>query len=478
MSQHEEAWLSDSAPNVILGLLDTCQGVGVVFAWVLVGASLLCYVVLSLQMRTTRSRWQRPEPPAVETLPPAVVRLLLDGGTLKPSAVEETVLAMARDGKLRVARLDDGSVVALRDEGEALHAQEDEAEDEPSAASRGLRPDERLVLRRIEQRLGGQPMVPLAALGPGDGAEYNAWFTEFRRAVRAQALAAGLVWPENAEQENTVLKVSAGLIGAALLVLYLALGCSFLVSVALAVITVPVVLFTMYPLLFGPRLTPEGRQAARWWGENGERAAVSASAASTSTSSDAPGDGGLAGMLTAAPSERPPLESDEVWSSYGGHWRVVRVAPVSRPRWGWPSQLAIISVLFAVLTAGVALAVPDRGWDVPVSVAIPVLFWLWIFSGWLPAYRRTREIPEEETFDAAVVRRWTQDIHDRHGNVTGTRYVCAFDDGNSPVARSFGLRGETWGRLTVGDHVRIQTTSRRLRVTSLTVLEDERPQVA
>jgi hypothetical protein len=122
----------------------------------------------------------------------------------------------------------------------------------------------------------------------------------------------------------------------------------------------------------------------------------------------------------------------------------------------------------------VALAVPDRGWDGTVSVAVPVLFWLWIFSGRLPAYRRTREIPEEETFDAAVVRRWTQDIHDRHGHVTGTRYVCAFDDGDSPVARSFGRRRETWDRLIVGDHVRLPTTSRRLRVTSLTVLADER----
>ena len=132
-------------------------------------------------------------------------------------------------------------------------------------------------------------------------------------------------------------------------------------------------------------------------------------------------------------------------------------------------------MLFAGITTGVALAVPDRAWDVPVSAGIPALSWLSIFAGWLPAYRRIRKIPREESIEAAVVRRWTRAVCDRDGNVTGIRYVCAFDDGESPVAFSFGVARETWERLTVGDHVRLEIGSRRLRLTSLTVLQDHRP---
>ncbi len=395
-----------------------------------------------------------------------MVRLLLDGGVLRSFAVRESVLALARDGRLRVTRLDDGSLAVLRDEDE----------DKKPAASEQVRPDEQLILRRIEQRRGEQPMVPLAALGPGDGAEYNAWWNEFRSAVRVQALAAGLVWPETDEQENTLLKVSAGLIGVAFFVLYLALGCSFFISAVLTLITLPVVMFAPYRLLHGPRLTPEGRQAARWWRKNGETAASREPPVSPAPSPASPASSASQVGAAAAPSsERPPLESDEVWSSYGGRWRVVRVAAVSRPRWGWPSQLAIITVLFAGITTGVALAVPDRAWDVPVSAGIPALSWLSIFAGWLPAYRRIRKIPREESIEAAVVRRWTRAVCDRDGNVTGIRYVCAFDDGESPVAFSFGVARETWERLTVGDHVRLEIGSRRLRLTSLTVLQDHRP---
>ncbi|MFI9723347.1 hypothetical protein ACIHFE_27460 [Streptomyces sp. NPDC052396] len=438
---------------MLLGLVALCVAINAVFCGIL---------------RLRRIRRPRPQPPPAERLSPAAVQLLLHNGSVTTSAVAHTLLALERAARVHLTHLDHGRLAVTTAPATPAPEQRDarppaRPEDGPPGVA-GIEPAPRhgeLVLQRIEQRRGGLEWVPLAALGPADGKEYDRWWKEFRQAVRDESDEAGLVWGPAGDGELFAWKALALLLGVLLFCGWLPYVGSLYWSGMLALLTLPLIMVPVNLLTYGPKLTPEGRQAARWWRANGSPADDPALDPLVVCRSLAPG---------AAPGETP--RSDRwVWSSHGGRWRPVRIGSVSR--WGLPSQFVVLTLLCAAVALSLGSGfrrLPASEAAVPVSV--PVLCWVVVTALWLPAFRRLRRFPAEESFEATVVSLWSRVITSgRDNSRSRTAYYCALDDGRSSYAWSFGLDPRLWARLRTGDLVRAECRSHRIRLTSLTVLQ-------
>lgn len=464
-----------------------------------VGLCVAIDIAFCAVMRLRRFRSWRPRPVPAPRLSPAVVQLLLHHTSLPFSAVEHTVFALARAGKLELTRLNEGRQVPVRlamvPRTEEAATQEpvephDVVSDVPEAEP--LTGPEALVLQRIQRRRAGLGVVPLAALGGGDGSEYSAWWRRFESAVRAEAYDNGLVWRAAEVREWAAGTVVALLVGVLLFSGYLRDGHSLPAAMAWTLLTGPILMMLVHKLTYGPRLTSAGRQAARWWRTNGTAAPIPSSRAREQALFVRPveplpkADPKPAPLPDAAatptparapwPSSGDPVSDHRVWSAHGGRWRLLEVGSPSR--WGLPSQLAALTVLSAVTGVWLGLLLrhlPTR--DVAAAVSVPTLGWVWATARWIPAYRQLRRFPAQEPFDATVAKLWQrQPPPDHKGNPSRTLYYCALDDGRSARAWSFPLSEETWNGLAVGDLVRAECDSRRRRLTALASLHRPAPE--
>lgn len=310
-------------------------------AAVAVGAWL---VLLGLLAVATRARTPDAGPGALElpgAEPPAVVAMLTDGWEVGREAVPATLIDLAARKVLAIEGVGpDRFVVRLRP---------------ASATPPDLTPYEDQVLDHVRRLASADGTVPCEALTTGPEDESKGWWGRFERAVVKDSRDRGL-------SRGRWSKWMLGLLGAVALVPA--------VLAALAVATAPqddtedenpigvflgVTAMGWFGLMAVPgklraeRDTPAGREAAaRWLGLRdhleGSGGFTDAPPAAVAIWDRYLSYGAALGVAAGAVRALPlGSESDKLaWTSYGGHWRTVKIDYPRRfpPGWGKPPLLA------------------------------------------------------------------------------------------------------------------------------------------
>ncbi|WP_406362708.1 DUF2207 domain-containing protein [Streptomyces sp. NBC_00715] len=389
-----------------------------------------------------------------------VVNLLLGGGEATPKGIETTALEMVRTGRLQGEQKADGTLTVRTIP--------------PTADAAPLRLVETLVVERIRQRSrSGVDRVPIGALGPGDGDEFWVWWRDFQKRVRDETTALGLIRPARNKYVTLTYR------GAALAAWFGALwagvswspdGIRILLQAVLVLSLLGLVRLSDVPLGSEPRLTAEGRQAAREWrthDRDGEHRLPKHQV-------------GTAGPESALPVREPR----QIWSSYGRTWHVVDAGPLDPPRWGHLWQFVVLAVTvcvgFVAMLVVSLTARPPYSWEWDSA---PVLTGVLLWSLWLPARRHVLAVPDESSFRGAVISRWDYDTHydDPHTDVT--HYCCSIEDPATRKAWSFEV--DRWSRpmfshkanpqlkdrFRVGDIVDVHCSPRQRKIHRISVVE-------
>jgi hypothetical protein len=377
-----------------------------------------------------------------QNVPPAIAAFLLAGVTKKSSTgvFTRAVLALAEDGWLAVEPQDDGMATVR------IAREPDEAR---------LAGFERLALARVRARLPfAGAVIPLSVLTSDEGEEFTEWEKKFREAVVDEAARAGLISRHLSPGARVGLSLLVGVAGGLTALVEhtphaasLAIFVGFFAFAFATGVTAPLVRW---------RLSRRGEAVAAWWRDRagGLGGAVIAD--------QAPG-----GARTAANSAQSlvasgavPLPEGQVWSSFGGRWRPVKVGPLNGAAWGRPATVAltaVFGVFFTVPATVIGLLVIGGGFG-RLVVAGPLLFvGAIIVFFWLPAYLRRTQYPTRAVFDGQIVKRWT---YESGGEDSTTYYCCCVDDGSSEEGWSFKIKADLYRRLRVGDPVRVDCNPR------------------
>jgi hypothetical protein len=223
-------------------------------------------------------------------VPPVIVALVRNGADVSTAMFLQTLSGLAEAGWLEI-------------EGRTSPEPMMRLVRSPEPGAPALRGYERLALRRVVERMGEQPDVPMSALTDQGGRP--GWWRSYTRAVMKDARAAGLVWRLIGERGFfAVMAGSAALFG------YLAAGAGAPIGFALVVALATGLFPGAYvgALLHKTRLTRAGRALLRQVSED-----------------FAAGDTSAIGTVEPLAPEAVPLAPDELWSSYGGHWHTIKV---------------------------------------------------------------------------------------------------------------------------------------------------------
>jgi hypothetical protein len=392
------------------------------------------WLVLTLLVRlATAPTRPRPGAPTTEPgpEPPAVAALLVAGRRWVRPALAATVLDLGARGWLDLVRASPMELVCriVRKSGPGR-----------------LLPFEERVLDRASARVGGGP-APVAALLPDPAdADSRDWEASFGREVEEVALGAGLVRPRLRGGVRWALLAAASV--PAVLPLWLAWASGnrrpealgLLVFVALAVLRAAAAV-----LPHGVTPTAAGRTAASRW--LGVRAATGV----------APARAVAAGAAPEVLAAFAPPSAKEVWSGYGGRWRTLRVdlADGRLPRSGpmSPRFVALVGGGILLLVAiPMAFPVPvllrSAGGQVLLLVPFAILSGA-IGYAWWATDRHRRALAAARTFDAQVVRRWTEEDSE------SASWYLAVDDGQGDRTRTWSVEPSVYERFPTGSRVRV-----------------------
>lgn len=377
-------------------------------------------------------------PQDARALPPAIVAYLLNEAKVSEGVFTRALLTLGEDGWLRIEPEDSGVPVVRINR---------------LPAPGQVRPFEQLALERVVQRMGTATNVPLSALTSDEGDDYAPWWKRFGDAVVKHARDAGLVTRGVRNITSCVfpfgISIAAG-IATAVTTTLVAGGLG--VGVAVFVVTTIIML-----AIDRPKLTEQGKIAAEWWRQHGggfdgavisDRLPPGASPAPYSPES-------LAAQGSA------PLPDGYVWSSYGGRWRTIKVGSLDGPSWGRPSTavtMVILGAFFTIPATVVGRLLIHGGIGTLISIAPLTVCALLVFGSWLPANRRSAEIPSHGEFVGQVVKRWTYETNGEDSSTT--HYCVCIDDGTSPEGWSFRIKSSVYYRLSVGDMVSVAVNPR------------------
>lgn len=300
-------------------------------------------------------------------VPPVIVALVLNDIEVTSAMFLQTLSELAEAGWLEI----EGRTSALP---MVRIVRSPEPGDPP------LRGYEEAALRRVVEQTGEQPDVPLSALPDETGR--SGWWRSYASAVLEDAQAAGLC--RRLIGGGGVLAVMAG---SAALFGYLTAGTgapiAFTLLIAFAAGLCPGL--SIGARLHRVRLTRAGRALLR------------------QVSQDlAAGDTSAIGTVEPLAPQAVPLAPDQVWSSYGGRWHIIKVPEA-------PSRARALRV------AG----------------------------------------PEGGELVGQVVKQWTEERRSGSDGNTSTFYFCCIDDGISPEGRSFPVSYSEYERMTVGNVVTV-----------------------
>ncbi|MEU7844665.1 hypothetical protein AB0B39_27300 [Micromonospora sp. NPDC049114] len=298
----------------------------------------------------------RPAPPAARPAtmdlgsePPAVVSMLVNGGSTRAGAAESILLDLAAAGYYELRQPDADPYRTT------IHLAGGRPDDS------GLRPYERQVLARV-RGLAVDGVVPLTALALRDEDEAKNWNSQLRAAVVADARAAGLSRRRFGQTMMTALYVGAAAVGVVcglVAVHRTHLRWTFLFSLTVALVLAGLV------QRVGERATPAGLEATSRWLAVGAWLRSHEQFAELPPSAVAIWDRYLAYGAALGVTRRASYllgldvgSQRDLWSSYRGGWHRIRVRyPRGRPGYGSSTPTLLWQAVLAVVSGRLVLAV-------------------------------------------------------------------------------------------------------------------------
>jgi hypothetical protein len=382
-----------------------------------------------------------------------------------------------------------------------------------SAPGTGLAGSERLVLAgaRVMASGGG---APFEALAESCASDVRGRWDPFERAVRAEGRRAGITRPQLSAAARLLLYAGAGGVGAAAFAAVYGRAHSGLwVPTTAAFLVFAVLAYWARSLGRRDRLTARGEalgawaaRAAREMAAAGDMAATGEEMAATGEMAagemaatdgtlgraSAPASAGLARLALAvaagAPVQVPGVgpalaagvrpgrgrteagtgNSGQVtgtrrpsmaWSSFGGHWRLVRIRPASSTR-VHPAFWLVLAVWLALMAYTSSLLLGPVGLLIPAGLAVAAVA---AAVGGARGLAARRARPAEASFQAQVIGRWVE-----HTGTNDNNYISciAVDDGER--SWSFDVSGEAFAQLAAGDTVAVRASPRSGKLLGLT----------
>jgi hypothetical protein len=429
--------------------------------------------------------------PSLSPVRPALVNLSVTRCTLNGAAYPATILDLAAGGYLTISERAPGQLWC------GVPAS--------SPPGTGLAGSERLVLAgaRVMASGGG---APFEALAESCASDVRGRWDPFERAVRAEGRRAGITRPRLSAAARLLLYAGAGVVGAAAFAAVYGRAHSGLwVPTAAAFLVFAVLAYWARSLGRRDRLTAQGEALGAWAARaGGEMAAAGEIAAagdmeapdSTPGQASAPALAGLgrlalavaAGAPVQVPGVGPALaagvrpgrgrtgartgNSGQVtgtrrpsmaWSSFGGHWRLVRIRPASSTR-VHPAFWLVLAVWLALMAYASSLLLGPVGLLIPAGLAVAAAA---AAVGGARGLAARRARPAEASFQAQVIARWVE-----HTGTNDNNYIScvAVDDGER--SWSFDVSGEAFAQLALGDTVAVRASPRSGKLLGLTPDQD------
>jgi hypothetical protein len=166
---------------------------------------------------------------------------------------------------------------------------------------------------------------------------------------------------------------------------------------------------------------------------------------------------GNSGQVTGT--RRPSM----AWSSFGGHWRLVRIRPASSTR-VHPAFWLVLAVWLALMAYASSLLLGPVGLLIPAGLAVAAAA---AAVGGARGLAARRARPAEASFQAQVIARWVE-----HTGTNDNNYISciAVDDGER--SWSFDVSGEAFAQLALGDTVAVRASPRSGKLLGLTPDQD------
>jgi hypothetical protein len=348
--------------------------------------------------------------------------------------------------------------------------------------------------------------APFEALAESCASDVRGRWDPFERAVRAEGRRAGITRPRLSAAARLLLYAGAGVVGAAAFAAVYGRAHSGLwVPTAAAFLVFAVLAYWARSLGRRDRLTAQGEALGAWAARaGGEMAAAGEIAAagdmeapdSTPGQASAPALAGLgrlalavaAGAPVQVPGVGPALaagvrpgrgrtgartgNSGQVtgtrrpsmaWSSFGGHWRLVRIRPASSTR-VHPAFWLVLAVWLALMAYASSLLLGPVGLLIPAGLAVAAAA---AAVGGARGLAARRARPAEASFQAQVIARWVE-----HTGTNDNNYIScvAVDDGER--SWSFDVSGEAFAQLALGDTVAVRASPRSGKLLGLTPDQD------
>ena len=376
-----------------------------------------------------------------QSLPPALVAFVLSSGRKPEEVLTRCLFALAADGWLRIDVQDSGAPVTVR------------IERLPSPSS--IREFERVALDRVVRMTESLGQVPLSALTDFAGDDVAPWLRRFRRAVGEEAISGGLVSRGVRDPVALGSALGVGVAGAIALAVADVVPPFSALKIGFAAFIVTTIVIK---ILWRTKLTAYGRTVVEWWRRNG----------------NVPG-GAIVGdrPIAQAPDEgSAPLPPDQLWSSYGGRWRTIKIGSADMPSRGRPKTAATLVVGGAVPVYPLWLMGDSIGGEAsrllpyvgPAIAGAVLLFW------WLPGFIRRLGMPRHQEITGQVVKRWTFE-EEGADDKSKTRFCCCVDDGTSAEGWSFRISKAQYKQLHTGDVVSVSFNPRWHKVGAIKAVQ-------
>jgi len=151
------------------------------------------------------------------------------------------------------------------------------------------------------------------------------------------------------------------------------------------------------------------------------------------------------------------------WSSFGGHWRLVRIRPASFTR-VHPAFWLVLAIWLALMAYASSLL---PGLDSLLAPAVLAVGSAAAAVGGARGLAARMARPAEASFQAQVIARWVE-----HTGTNDNNYIScvAVDDGER--SWSFDVSGEAFAQLALGDAITVRASPRSGKLLGLTPDQD------
>jgi hypothetical protein len=400
---------------------------------------------------------------------PALVNLSVTRCRLNGAAYPATILDLAAGGYLAISEPVPGRLWC----------------DVPASCppGTGLARSERLVLAGARALAGGRG-APFEALAESCASDVRGRWYPFERAVRAEGRRAGIIRPRLSAAARLLLYIGAGIVGAAAFAaVYGRAHPGLWAPTVTAFLAFAVLAFWARSVGRQDRLTAQGAALGAW----------AARAAGDMTAENMTAGGRLAGLAPAGlgqlawavaagapvqiPGATPGLATgvrpgrgragamtgisgqftgtprpSAAWSSFGGHWRLVRIGPASFMRMH-PAFWLVLAAWLALMAYVSSLLPGPVGLLVPAGLAVGSLA---AAVGGARGLAARLARPTEASFQAQVIARWLE--HSGTNNDDSYISCIAVDDGER--SWSFDISREAFAQLALGDTVAVRASPR------------------